>query len=129
MRLARRDLGKGHGPAAADLSRRPDYVAPDEFANASSEVEDAIHDEWKTHIASSEAVLGVEGSSFASMPRTMTASTMFRPFRRCWLVGSVVLLRNVRPDLASAVHCQALPCRSRPNLDAADAAALAGTAG
>lgn len=50
-------------PAAADLSRRRDYVAPDEFANASSEVEDAIQDEWNAHIAPSEAILGVEAAA------------------------------------------------------------------
>lgn len=50
-------------PAAADFSRRRDYVAPDEFANASSEVEDAIQDEWNTHIAPSEAILGVEAAA------------------------------------------------------------------
>ncbi|MDE8670984.1 hypothetical protein PY310_20695 [Pseudarthrobacter sp. H3Y2-7] len=50
-------------PAAADFSRRGDYVAPDEFANASSEVEDAIQDEWNAHIAPSEAILGVEAAA------------------------------------------------------------------
>lgn len=50
-------------PAAADFSRRRDYVATDEFANASSEVEDAIQDEWSAHIAPSEAILGVEAAA------------------------------------------------------------------
>lgn len=50
-------------PAAADFRRRRDYVAPDEFANASSEVEDAIQDEWNAHIAPSEAILGVEAAA------------------------------------------------------------------
>ena len=50
-------------PAAADFSRRRDYVAPDEFANASSEVEDAIQDEWTAHIAPLEAILGVEAAA------------------------------------------------------------------
>ena len=50
-------------PAAADLSRRRDYVAPDEFASASSEVEDAIQDEWNAHLAPSEAILGVEAAA------------------------------------------------------------------
>lgn len=50
-------------PAAADFSLRRDYVALDEFANASSEVEDAIQDEWNSHIAPSEAILGVESAA------------------------------------------------------------------
>lgn len=50
-------------PAAADPAHRRDYVAPHEFAYASNEVEDAIHDEWKAHIAPSEAVLGVEAAA------------------------------------------------------------------
>lgn len=50
-------------PAAADLTHRRDYVPPHEFADASSKVEDAIHDEWKAHIAPSEAVLGVEAAA------------------------------------------------------------------
>ena len=51
-------------PEAADFSCRQDYVAPHEFANASGgAVEDAIHDEWKAHIAPSEAVLGVEAAA------------------------------------------------------------------
>ncbi|TAP39064.1 hypothetical protein [Arthrobacter sp. S39] len=49
--------------AAANFSHRRDYFALDEFATASSKVEDAIHDEWKTHIAPSEAVLGVEAAA------------------------------------------------------------------
>lgn len=48
---------------AADFSRRRDYFAPEEPAFASGEVEDAIHDEWKTHIAPSEAILGVEAAA------------------------------------------------------------------
>jgi hypothetical protein len=50
-------------PVAADFSLRRDYVAQGEFANASSEVEDAIQDEWNAHIAPSEAVLGVEAAA------------------------------------------------------------------
>ena len=50
-------------PAAADFSRRRDYVSPEEFANASGQVEDAIHDEWKAHVAPSEAILGVEAAA------------------------------------------------------------------
>lgn len=38
-------------PAAADFERRRDYFSPDDFAHASLKVQDAIHDEWKTHIA------------------------------------------------------------------------------
>ncbi len=34
-------------PGVADFSYRRDYVAADDFANASSEVEDAIKCEWK----------------------------------------------------------------------------------
>ena len=49
--------------AAADLTHRRDYVSPSEFADASSKVEDAIHEEWKVHIAPSEAVLGVEAAA------------------------------------------------------------------
>lgn len=49
--------------AAADLHRRRDYVAPEDFADASPQVEDAIHEEWKAHIAPSEAVLGVEAAA------------------------------------------------------------------
>ena len=50
-------------PADADFSRRRDYVSPDEFAHASSEVENAIHDEWKTHLAPLDAVAGVEAAA------------------------------------------------------------------
>ncbi|MDD1478694.1 hypothetical protein [Arthrobacter sp. H16F315] len=50
-------------PAAADFSRRRDYLSPDEFAHASSEVENAIHDEWKAHLAPLEAVAGVEAAA------------------------------------------------------------------
>lgn len=48
---------------AADFSRRRDYLAPEEPAFASGEVEEAIHDEWRAHIAPSEAVLGVEAAA------------------------------------------------------------------
>jgi plasmid stabilization system protein ParE len=57
-------------PSAADLSRRRDYVAPNEFANASSEVEDAIHNEWKTHIA-----------PLGGHPRCGSSSTRIQPGR------------------------------------------------
>jgi hypothetical protein len=50
-------------PAAADFSRRRDYLSPDDFAHASNEVEDAIHDEWKAHLAPLEAVAGVEAAA------------------------------------------------------------------
>ncbi|MDN4645486.1 hypothetical protein [Arthrobacter sp. PsM3] len=49
--------------AAADLTDRRDYVPPHNFADASIKVEGAIHDEWKAHIAPSEAVLGVEAAA------------------------------------------------------------------
>lgn len=50
-------------PAAADLSQRRDYVSPNDFANASGTVEDAIHEEWKAHLAPLEAVAGVEAAA------------------------------------------------------------------
>jgi hypothetical protein len=50
-------------PADSDHSRRRDYLAPEEFADASGDVEDAIHEEWRAHIAPSEAVLGVEAAA------------------------------------------------------------------
>jgi hypothetical protein len=50
-------------PADADFSRRREYLAPNEFAHASSKVEDAIHDEWKTHLAPLEAVAGVKAAA------------------------------------------------------------------
>jgi hypothetical protein len=51
-------------PADADFNERRDYVAPDDFADASREVEDAIHDEWKAHIAApSKAILGVAAAA------------------------------------------------------------------
>lgn len=49
--------------SAADFNRRRDYVSLDGFADASQKVEDAIHDEWKAHIAPSEAVAGVEAAA------------------------------------------------------------------
>lgn len=49
-------------PAAADFSRRREFVPLDEFANPSSKVEDAIHDEWKAHLAPLEAVAGAESA-------------------------------------------------------------------
>ncbi|MGP4033633.1 hypothetical protein [Pseudarthrobacter sp. 1C304] len=50
-------------PTAADFSRRREYLAPTEFADASTQVEDAIHDEWKTHLAPLEAVAGVKAAA------------------------------------------------------------------
>lgn len=50
-------------PSDADFSQHQDYLASDEFAHASTEVEDAIHDEWKTHLAPLEAVAGVKAAS------------------------------------------------------------------
>jgi hypothetical protein len=50
-------------PADADFSRRRDYVSLDGFADASRKVEDAIHEDWKAHIAPSEAILGVEAAA------------------------------------------------------------------
>ncbi|MCI9872774.1 hypothetical protein [Arthrobacter humicola] len=50
-------------PEAADFSRRREYLAYDEFAHASNEVENAIHDEWKTHLAPLEAVAGVKAAA------------------------------------------------------------------
>lgn len=46
--------------AAADFNRRRDYRSPDDYADASSDVEDAIHEEWKAHLAPLDAVAGVE---------------------------------------------------------------------
>lgn len=50
-------------PEAADFSLRREYLASDEFAHASNEVENAIHDEWKTHLAPLEAVAGVKAAA------------------------------------------------------------------
>lgn len=50
-------------PAEADFSRRRDHVSLDGFADASRKVEDAINDEWKAHIAPSEAILGVAAAA------------------------------------------------------------------
>lgn len=50
-------------PTAADFNHRRDYVAPDDSAHASLQVEDAIHNEWKAHIAPSEALLGLEAAA------------------------------------------------------------------
>ncbi|MCT9626734.1 AsnC family protein [Pseudarthrobacter equi] len=50
-------------PADADFTRRRDYVALDGFADASREVEDAIHEEWKAHIGPSDAILGVTAAA------------------------------------------------------------------
>jgi hypothetical protein len=50
-------------PVAADFNRRQDYLPPEEPAYASGDVEDAIHDEWKAHIAPSEAIIGVEAAA------------------------------------------------------------------
>jgi hypothetical protein len=49
--------------SAADFSHRRDYLSPDDFAHASNKVEDAIHDEWKAHLAPLEAVAGVEAAA------------------------------------------------------------------
>src|SRR5688572_23610544 len=43
--------------AEADFSRHRDYVSFDGFADASRKVEDAIHEEWKAHIAPTDAIL------------------------------------------------------------------------
>lgn len=50
-------------PTEADFSRRRDYLSPDDFAHASNEVEDAIDDEWKTHLAPLEEVAGVKAAA------------------------------------------------------------------
>jgi hypothetical protein len=50
-------------PEDSDHSRRRDYLASEEFADASGDVEDAIHQEWMAHIAPAEAVLGVEAAA------------------------------------------------------------------
>jgi hypothetical protein len=50
-------------PADADFSHRRDYVAPDDSAHASPKVEDAIHNEWKAHIAPPEALRGLEAAA------------------------------------------------------------------
>ncbi|WP_458782336.1 hypothetical protein [Arthrobacter sp. D3-16] len=50
-------------PADADFSRRRDYISSGGFADASREVGDAIHEEWKAHISPSEAILGVQAAA------------------------------------------------------------------
>lgn len=50
-------------PAAADFNHRRDYVSPEDSAHASLKVEDAIHNEWKAHMAPSEALLGLEAAA------------------------------------------------------------------
>lgn len=50
-------------PAAADFNRRRKYLSPDEFAHASNDVENAIHDEWKSHLAPLDAVVGVKAAA------------------------------------------------------------------
>lgn len=49
--------------AAADFSRRRDYVSPDGFADASKRVEDAIYEEWRAHVAPVEAIGGIEAAA------------------------------------------------------------------
>ena len=63
MRLARRTVGAGHVAGGRGLQPPPGLPAPDEFANPSGEVEDAIHDEWKAHLGPLEAVAGVEAAA------------------------------------------------------------------
>lgn len=58
MWLERRDVGPGHVPG-----RRRVFVSLDGFADAACNVEDAIHDKWKAHIAPTEAIVGVEGAA------------------------------------------------------------------
>ena len=55
--------GRVTSPYAADFTLRRVYLPPDDFAHASSEVENAIHDEWKAHLAPLEAVAGVEAAA------------------------------------------------------------------
>lgn len=50
-------------PADADFNHRREYVSPEDSAHASLKVEDAIHNEWKAHIAPSEALLGLEAAA------------------------------------------------------------------
>lgn len=50
-------------PAAADFQQRQDYLAPEDSGHASLRAEEAMHDDWKAHIAPSEALLGVEAAS------------------------------------------------------------------
>jgi hypothetical protein len=52
-----------NSPAAADFNHRRDYVSPDDSAHASQKVEDAIHNEWKAHIAPPEALLNLEAAA------------------------------------------------------------------
>ncbi len=60
MRLGRPAVGARHLSAAADFSRRRDYLSADDYAHASSEVEIAIHEGWKAHLAPLDAVAGLE---------------------------------------------------------------------
>lgn len=46
-----------------DFPRQGCSICLRRFADPSREVEDAIHDEWKAHIAPSDAILGVEAAA------------------------------------------------------------------
>lgn len=74
MRLARRGVGTCYVPTAADFKHRRDYVSLDEFANASGQVEDAIHYEWKAHIAPSEAAAREYNQAGHRLDKTVAAA-------------------------------------------------------
>ncbi|MFF1254920.1 hypothetical protein ACFVYC_20830 [Pseudarthrobacter sp. NPDC058329] len=58
------ELWKRVGSSAeADPAQHREYVSRDGFADASQRLEEAVHDEWKAHIAPTEAILGVEAAA------------------------------------------------------------------
>jgi hypothetical protein len=64
MRLARRAVGARHVASCRRLQGPPGIPVPTDFAHASNEVENTIHDEWKTHLAPLDAaVAGVKAAA------------------------------------------------------------------
>lgn len=56
-------MGEGDITGGRRLQPPTGLPFPNDFAHASNEVEDAIHDGWKAHLAPLEAVTGVEAAA------------------------------------------------------------------
>jgi hypothetical protein len=97
-------------PADADFSRRRDYVSLDGFADASRKVEDAIHEDWKAHIAPSEAILGVEAAAREYSQAGQRLDKTVAAAKAAGASGRTLAARSV---LADSLHMNAGPTSSK----------------
>jgi hypothetical protein len=91
-------------PADADFSRHRDYVSLHGLADASSKVEDAIHEEWKAHIAPSEAILGVESAARENSQAGWKFDKTLTAAKAAELPGRTLAARSA---LADSLHMNA----------------------